>query len=98
MFPILNTLAIFHAMPHPPDFELLRIIQSICILEKHYFTLVTNILTHAATPPCSKENIGVIELIMIPHHLANCHGSFPTIIKRNPGAEVMSNMSLHKLI
>lgn len=87
-----------HAHPHLSlTLKLLPIIQSVCILVKHHIAFVTNILTHAATPPCCKENIGIIILIMTPHHLANCLGSFPTIIKWNPRAKVMSNMSLQKL-
>jgi hypothetical protein len=84
-----------HAMPRLLSSGLLSIAQSICILVKHHIAFVTNILTHAASPPCCKENIGVIKLIMITHDLANCLSSFPTIIKWNSGAKVMSNMSLY---
>lgn len=83
------------ALANSPCFSLLCIIQSICILIKHHISIITDILTHSSTPPSSKENIRIIILIMITHDFTNCFGRFPSIIKWNTRAEMMSNVSLN---
>ena len=91
IYQILNIFPLFVCMSFSP---LLCIIQSICVLIKHHISIITDILTHSTASPRSKEDIRIIMLIMITHDLTNCLCCFPSIIKWNTRAEMMSNVSL----
>jgi hypothetical protein len=64
--------------------SLFHITQTICILVKNNVAFIADILTHSITSPKCKEEIGIVELVVIAHDFANRLRGLSTVIKRNP--------------
>jgi hypothetical protein len=84
--------------PHPLLIDCVRLLgitQAVGVLEEDDVPLVSDVLTHPRTPPCGKEDVGIVVLIMVAHYLANRLCCFSAIVKGDSRAIMVRNVGLN---